>query len=179
VNSIGTAWQRIELLPTERQGAIRSGLQSYVDALIDAYRNPDGVRASLHESAGEERARTDLWTRSVAACVDPNGEKARMLLLPALNEMFGLVESERIARRLHPPVVIFVMLGLTALAAGLFAGYGMSIAGSTRNWTYIVGVSAAIAVAAYVIIDLEFPRLGFVRVDAFDRAIVELRGTLK
>jgi hypothetical protein len=34
------------------------------------------------------------------------------------------------------------------------------------------------AVAVYVILDLEFPRLGFIRVDAFDQALVELRASM-
>jgi len=35
------------------------------------------------------------------------------------------------------------------------------------------------AVAVYVIIDLEFPRLGLIRVDTFDQALVELRASMK
>jgi len=31
----------------------------------------------------------------------------------------------------------------------------------------------------YVIIDLEYPRLGLIRVDAFDVALVELRSSMK
>jgi hypothetical protein len=30
----------------------------------------------------------------------------------------------------------------------------------------------------YIIIDIEFPRLGMIRVDAFDQALVELRATM-
>jgi hypothetical protein len=31
----------------------------------------------------------------------------------------------------------------------------------------------------YVILDIEYPRLGFIRVDAFDRALAELRESMK
>jgi len=31
----------------------------------------------------------------------------------------------------------------------------------------------------YVIMDMEFPRLGLVRVDSFDRVLVELRQSMK
>ena len=101
-----------------------------------------------------------------------------MLVLPALNEMFGIVESERMARRMHPPMVIFVMLGLTALAAAMFAGYGIA-SGPTRNWIYLLGIAATISSSAYVIADLEYPRLGLIRIDAIDQALVELRATMK
>jgi len=35
------------------------------------------------------------------------------------------------------------------------------------------------AVAVFVVLDIEFPRLGLVRVDAFDQALVDLRGSMK
>jgi len=34
------------------------------------------------------------------------------------------------------------------------------------------------AVSVYVILDLEFPRLGLIRVDAFDQALVDLRESM-
>jgi hypothetical protein len=43
----------------------------------------------------------------------------------------------------------------------------------------MVGFAATVAVAVYVILDLEYPRLGLIRVDAFDQALVELRESMK
>ena len=178
VNAIGTAWQRIDLLPAERQESIRTAYRRYVDVLIGTYVKPIGVEASLHESGASARAQDELWGGAVAACVDPSGEKARMLLLPGLNDVFGLVEKERVARRLHPPILIYAMLILTGLTAALFAGYGMAVLVAHRNPLYTFGLATASAIALYVIIDLEFPRLGLIRVDAFDRLLVELRASM-
>jgi hypothetical protein len=41
------------------------------------------------------------------------------------------------------------------------------------------GFAAVLAGAVYVIIDLEYPRLGLIRVDAFDKALVELRNGME
>jgi len=98
-----------------------------------------------------------------------------MLLLPALNELFGAVEKERMARRSHPPWLMWLMLGITALAAAVFAGYALP---RRRNWLYILGLAASISIAMYVTIELEYPRLGFVRVDATDQTLIELRKTM-
>jgi hypothetical protein len=149
-----------------------------VDALIASRAEPVTRSAALLEPPAMARAADDVWTRAVAACLLPNGEPARMLLLPALNDMFGVIESERLARRIHPPSLIFVMLGLTAFAAALFAGYGIA-SKSTRNWLYMIGVAATISVAVYVIIELEYPRLGLVRIDEMDRALSELRAGMR
>ena len=101
-----------------------------------------------------------------------------MLLLPALNETFDAVQQERMARRIHPPVVIYVMLGIAALATALFAGYGMA-SGTRRNWLFMIGIAACISIATYVIVELEYPRLGLIRVSEMDQALVELRATMK
>jgi hypothetical protein len=82
------------------------------------------------------------------------------------------------ATQMHPPVVIYGMLVGLALASALMAGYGMA-GGQTRNWLHILSFATVMAVAVYVIIDLEFPRLGLIRVDVFDQALVELRASMK
>jgi hypothetical protein len=65
-----------------------------------------------------------------------------------------------------------------ALAAALFAGYGIAST-PTRNWIYLLGVAATVSSSAYVIIDLEYPRLGFIRIDDTDQVLVALRATMK
>jgi hypothetical protein len=39
--------------------------------------------------------------------------------------------------------------------------------------------AAAMAVTVYVILDLEYPRFGLIRVDAFDQALVDLRESMR
>ena len=51
--------------------------------------------------------------------------------------------------------------------------------GRSRNWLHMIGFAAIMAVAVCVILDIEFPRLGLIRVDAFDQALVELRASMK
>jgi hypothetical protein len=177
VNAISTAWLRIDALPAEPQRAIRDGFRGYVDALVAAYAKPPGSADDVRARAAVARVENDIWARSLAASIEPSGEKARMLLLPAVNEMFDAVANEHLARRMHPPIVVYVMLGLTALAAAVFAGYGIA-SGTTRNWMHMIGLAATISVATFVILELESPRLGWIRVDAADKALVDLRETM-
>ena len=64
-----------------------------------------------------------------------------------------------------------------ALAASLLAGYGM-IGGKLRSRFHMVGFAAVMAIAVFVILDIEYPRLGWIRVDAFDQALVDLRESM-
>jgi hypothetical protein len=167
-NAISTAWLRIDILPRDSQTVIRAAFRRYVDAVLATYTNP--VPGELAAPSAElMQAEREIWNKSVAACLTPEGEKARMLFLPSVNEMFDAVEHERVARRAHPPGVIFLMLGVMSLAASIFGGYALS-SSPTRNWMYLLGVAATISVAVYVILELEYPRLGFVQVSARDLA---------
>jgi hypothetical protein len=65
-----------------------------------------------------------------------------------------------------------------ALASALLAGYGMA-SNKARNWLHMLGLAFVMAVSVYVILDIEYPRLGFIRVDSFDQALVELRESMK
>lgn len=180
VGAVAMAWTRIDVLPPEPQHGIRTAFRRYLDAVLASYTDVKhfGSAEAEQQQLAIARARNETWQLSLAACLTERGEKARMLLLPALSEMFHSVERERLARRMHPPAVIWVMLGIAALTSATFAGYNMSSA-PTRNWIYILGMAATISVIMYVIIDLEFPRLGLVRVDAFDQSLVELRAALR
>ena len=69
-------------------------------------------------------------------------------------------------------------LGLLSLSASLVAGYGMA-GGRTRSWIHIVVFAAVVSITVYVIMDIEYPRLGFIRVDNADRVLLELRKSMK
>jgi 1,4-dihydroxy-2-naphthoate octaprenyltransferase len=101
-----------------------------------------------------------------------------MLLLPSLNELFGAVEKEHVARALHPPRLIYVLLAIATLTGAVFVGYAIATV-NARNWLYMIGIAGTIASATYLVAELEFPRLGHVRVDAADRTIIELRESMR
>ena len=177
-NVAGTTWQRIDMLPPELQPPIRDGMRRYLDALIVSYTKPTAAEGrTIRQPAEVTRAQNDLWLKTVAAVSLPAGEKARMLLLPSMNELFGAVEKERLARAIHPPRLIYVVLTLATMIGAIFVGYAIATA-EKRNWLYMLGVAGTIASATYVVAELEYPRLGRVRVDAIDRQLVDLRETM-
>jgi len=177
-NVAGTTWQRIDMLPPELQPPVRDGMRRYLDALIASYSDPAGSKEPLRQGTALTKAQDEVWASAVAAVSTQAGERARMLLLPSMNELFGAVEKERLARAIHPPRLIYVLLALATMIAAVFIGYAMATA-EKRNWMYMVGVAGTIASATYVVAELEYPRLGRVRVDAIDRTIVDLRATMR
>ena len=120
----------------------------------------------------------EIWSLAVAAGrTEGASPGATMLLLPALNQMFDIASTRLLAKRMHPPPVIFAMIFGLALVGALLAGYGMA-SSKGRNWIHMVGFAAVMAGAVNVIIDLEYPRMGLIRVDTFDQALVDLRASM-
>jgi uncharacterized membrane protein len=101
-----------------------------------------------------------------------------MLLLPALNSMIDITTVRMAATEDHPPIIIFAMLALIAMATSLMAGFEMAGA-NRRSWLHILGYALILSVAVYVILDLEFPRMGLIRVEAFDHYLVDVRTSMK
>jgi hypothetical protein len=177
IDKIETAWRRLDALPAETQPVVRDAIRRYVDALLEAYAAPHGTDAESTARRALAREGHIVWTVATTASLTESGERARMLVLPALNDMFGSVEREWLSRQIHPPVSILLLLSLTAIAAGLFGGYAIA-SGTTRNWLHMVGVAATIAIVAYIILELEYPRRGLIRADSIDRHLVALRHSM-
>jgi hypothetical protein len=60
----------------------------------------------------------------------------------------------------------------------MLAGYGLASAKS-RSWPHILSFAVILAVTLYIITDYEFPRLGVIRVDAFDQLLVDARKAMR
>ena len=176
-NAIGTAYLRLDLLPAEEQPPLRDLFRSYLDSRLAAYRKLPDINAAMMELNHSAQLQKEIWTRAVAASEGEASRSARMLLIPALNQMIDITTTRTAARRMHPPAIIFLMLATLSLVASLLAGYGMARA-KTRGWFHIFGFAIIMSVAVYVIIDLEFPRAGFIRVDSFDHVLVEVRESM-
>ncbi len=101
-----------------------------------------------------------------------------MLLLPALNAALDTASTRLAATKEHPPNVIFGMLFALCWIGALFAGYGMASSGP-RNWLHALFFVTSLTVTLYVIVDLEFPRLGLIRVDAFDEVLQGARNGMR
>jgi len=176
-NDIGTAYLRLDLLPASAQPALRESFRRYVDARLAIYRKLTDIEAAKEELAHATRLQNEIWSQAVSACRAAESPATTTLVLSALNTMIDITTTRTMAMQMHPPTSIFVMLFGLALASALLAGYGMA-AGKARSWLHMCGFAAIVALAVYVILDLEYPRLGFIRLDAFDQALVELRESM-
>ena len=176
-NDIGTAWLRVALLPADAQPPMRDLFRRYLDSRIEVYRKVPDMEAVKSEQARSAKLQSEIWVLAVSSTREVGTAQAPMLLLTALNAMFDITTTRTEAARVHPPLMIFGMLGALTLACSLFAGYDMAIR-RRLNLLHSVAFAAVLSVTAYVIIDLEYPRLGFIQISDSDQVLVDLRKSM-
>jgi hypothetical protein len=178
-NAIGTAYLRLDLLPDEARDRLREQFKRYLDLRIETYRNAANLEVAMAALARSNALQGEIWAQATASCQSAPVAAACHLLLPALNDMIDITTTRLFATRMHQSPLVFAMLTAVALVSALLAGYGM---GGTRGRgvrLHMLAYAAVMAMTVYVILDLEFPRLGLIRIDTADQVMVELRQGMK
>jgi len=172
-NAIGTAWLRIDLLPAVTQASLRPLFREYLESRLQAHRMQDNPSAAWAEHLRNLQLQERIWSAAIAGAKETGSPAVISLVATSLNEMIDISTARFAATRAHPPRIVYWMLILVALAASFLAG--MSMANSPRRpWPHIMAFTLVICTTAYVILDIEVPRLGFIRVDAADLLLLEL-----
>jgi hypothetical protein len=171
-NAIGTAYLRLDLLPEADQPLIRVEMRRYLESRLMFYDRLLDFRAAAEERERADRIQQQIWTHALTAAASAPDTRATLLVLPSLNAMFDAASKRYAALRMHLPVAIFVQLLLIALCCGFFAGIGMSKR-KRPSYLHMVMFAGVIAVTAYVILNLEYPRVGFGRLQALDVVLRE------
>ncbi len=178
-NAIGTAYLRLGLLPGDEKPVLRDLFRRYLDVRVATYRNVkdlDAIRARLDEGAALQ---AEIWTTAMQASQQPGApSQLPMLLMPALNEMFDITTTRDLGIRSHQPPLVFLLLVALSFLASLLVGYDTS-PNRVRSWFHMIVFAGILTLTVYVIVDLEFPRVGLIRVDAADQALVELRQQMR
>lgn len=174
-NAIGTAWLRLDLLPAAAQPELRGLFRRYLDMRLATYRHVEQREVALDDLADSNVLQARIWLRAREAADAPGAApQAGLLLLPALNEMFDITTTRTVATTNHPPPAIFVLLFVLGVVSATLVGYATS-ENAARRRLHATGFAAVIALSVYLIVDLEYPRLGLIRIDAADQVLVDLR----
>jgi hypothetical protein len=136
--------------------------------------NNNAVRAGMDRLSSIQQ---EIWETLIQAAKSYKSLPLTQTVLPPVNEMFDLSTTRYMAARQHPPVAVFLMLGLLVLVSGLMAGYGIAKA-VCQSTLHLFGFAALMALSVYLILDIEYPRLGIIRIDSFDQAMIELRASM-
>jgi hypothetical protein len=177
-NLISTAYLRLDVLAPASRDELKELFRNYLDLRITTYRQASRAADWKASFAASQEVQKKIWERAVKAVQSDAFSPSAILLLPVINGMFDIATTRIMWTRMHPPVVIFLLLYGLGLACALVAGYSVG-KDESRRWIHVIGFAFVISFTSYVILDLEFPRLGFIKVVAFDQALADLRAGMK
>lgn len=180
-NDIGTAYLRIDLLSPDSQPPMRDLFRRYLQSRLTIYQKLPDVESAEEELAKSAILQSQIWSQAVAATRNGGAEAhpdAGKLLLPAINEMIDITTTRTMAARTHPPFIIFALLFAISLICAFIAGQGLAAA-KPRAWTHLVAFALLTCISIFVVLELEYPRKGFVSVKAHDRVLIELLQSMK
>lgn len=178
-NAIGTAYLRLDLAAPEAQPGLRELFRRYLDKRLETYRLVPDLDAVAVARAEANGLQGEIWKAAVAGTrAEGATPAAPMLLLPALNQMFDIAATRFEVTGIHPPGVVWGMLIVFALGSAFLAGHAMA-PGRHHRWLHTIGFAAVVGLSIYVILDLEYPRMGLIRVDSFDDVLATLRRSIE
>lgn len=163
VNSIRTSYLRAQLLPPPYQQEFSEMLRGYAAARIEFLRA--GIDEPLLEAANTDASRIEsqIWTSTRAMMAqDPIGAP-KQLFIQSFNDMINVNEKRRAALDNHVPEVVIDLLFVVAVGALGFIAYGYGLTGRRRHGSTAI-FALLIAVVLTIILDLDQPRTGLIRV---------------
>jgi len=79
---------------------------------------------------------------------------------------------------IHSPRIIYALLFGLGLLCSLLAGYRMA-SDRNRSWLHIMGFAAITGIIVYVILEVEYPSTGLIRLEAADQLLVDVRDNIR
>ena len=137
-NAIGSTYLRARLLPAPHKTDIADLLRRYADVRLDFYR-------------------ADLLAEKY-----PTSNPVT-LFVQALNDTIDLHARRLVVQDDHVPPTVLAVLFLATIAAMALVGYGCGLFGR-RNFVVTTLLTVIVAAVTFVILDLDRPRRGFLRV---------------
>src|SRR5215472_8202519 len=179
-NAVSTANDRLDLFEQDVARDLQTKLKGYIQARIDLYRMSHDLslwqQTELYSSEQEDKIldrKTRVWDAAIAACPESSFRPACAQALPALSNLFEVARLRIGASEKHPPQIVYVMLFGLGLGGSLLAGFGMAAA-RQRSWIHMLTFTTTLTVTLYAVTDMEYPRLGLIRIESFDHFLVDV-----
>ena len=157
---------------------MRQLFREYTASRVAVYRKLVNPAAARAEMANSVRLQNEIWSSAIAATNPPDERGSRFLILGALNAMIDITTTIEVALYSHPHPVIYGAMLLLALVCSWLVGYEMSER-QRPSRVYVLGFAAVTAVVMYVTLDVEFPRVGIVRLDWVNEMLAKTGEAMK
>lgn len=177
-NAIGTAYLRLDLLPASEQHGLRDLVAKYLDTRLEAYASAPDVEKAMKKAAEASAISAQIWSHAQKACRKDARVSTEVLVLSAINNMIDIATARTAALLQHLPSLIVALICGISLLCSIMIGYRSSPGKKIKLFSGIL-FATIVAGTFYVIMDLEFPRLGLIRLENEDRVLIDLQKNLR
>jgi hypothetical protein len=173
-SAIEAAYLRIDIFPAQAQPALREEFRRYADARIELFKHylPRGHRQSTHDRAIE--LQHEIWKHASAAAMATSDTRPAIVALPAITRMIDVTIARDASLHTHVPMALFALLVALSFGCAFFSGLEMS-KNPRPSPLHLVVFAGMLSLTCYVIANVEFPRLGFIRLGPIDALLSQVR----
>jgi hypothetical protein len=173
-NAVGTAYLRTDLLKLSDQVRIKPLFREYVEHRMGGTARLPDFAAATAEWRKADLVGQRIWSLGIEGTRTTGQYADRRLLLDALNHMYDVAKVREVAVATHLPIpVVGLLVALIALAA-LLAGSSLAH-NSRKKGLHRIVLALVFASVMTVLIDLEFPRLGWIQLQNADFAMQSVK----
>ena len=174
-NALGTSYLRTQLLVSPHDKEMQALLCRYVDLRLESMNAGEDLTRIIAARNETMRLQTEFWNKvSVFAKNDPHPVPAS-LLLQSVNQAIDMEGARWMALHNVVPHSVMIANATVGLLAASVVGYSFGLAGSRQPYSMAV-LSIAITIVLAVIVDLDRPRSGFIRVS--QQPMIDLRAQI-
>lgn len=173
-NIFDKAYNYIDLIPKEFQPALRQDIRDYFDANLNAFNDIPYTSKVNKDLATADVIEYRIWETAIKASNYVDNKAYAQIYMPAFNDMFETAHMGFYLTQIHPPIVIFILLITLAALGAFLVGYNSADNKQKRPLHSICYVFLT-ALVIYVIINMEFPRIGFINLGVFDNILLDVR----
>lgn len=174
-NDIGTAYLRAGLLPSYIKEASQNLLIKYVDSRIAFFQAGLDTSASQQALKLTEQLQAELWEQAIAVAKSDSPNVIGGLFIAALNELIDVHTDRMAALENHVPEIILILLVFVGAATLALTGYRSGLSGIRLPIPRFILVILIVSTLS-VIIDLDRPRRGFIKVS--ESALLQLKSSM-
>jgi hypothetical protein len=172
-SAVTTAHLRAQLLPARDRQEATELLKAYVAIRIEFMRALEDNTRIQAAAAAAARVQTQVWTL-VERVVTQNPPFV-VPFVQSMNDVITVGDKRRAALDNHVPETVLHLLAGVALVTLGFIAYGYGLSGGPRHAASVI-FALLIAAVLTVIVDLDRPRSGFIRVG--EDSMVRVQETL-
>jgi hypothetical protein len=174
--AIGAAYSFTHLLPVEEGKEIADLLRDYTNTRIrgeDARDVYEQITAARQES---RRLQEMFWRRAIAYGQEQPSMVRAGLLLQSLKEVTQLDAARWVAFQDQVPAMVIYAIAIVGLLAVMTVGYTFGLSGIRQPFSMFI-LSLAITLVLAIIVDVDRPREGLIRVS--QQPLIDLQKQLR